>query len=83
VRSGLTAFNASTVLQLGAWKAKDAEAHKTIEAKRKELESQNVRLDMAYIQKLAKDEASHAQSVTTLKTWVPHLAELKRSALKL
>jgi energy-coupling factor transporter ATP-binding protein EcfA2 len=78
VRSGLTAFNASTVLQLGAWKAKDAEAHKTIEAKRKELESQNVRLDMAYIQKLAKDEASHAQSVTTLKTWVPHLAELKR-----
>ena len=33
---------------------------------------------MAYISKLAKDEASHAQSVKNLRTWPPHLAELRK-----
>ena len=78
VREGLLAFSTTTSTQISTWKAKEGEAHKIIESKRKELEAQNVRLDMAYIQKLAKDEASHAQSVANLKTWVPHLANLKR-----
>lgn len=71
-------FSAAVQAQLQLWKAKDAEAAKAIEAKRKELESQNVKLDMAYIQKLATDEATHQQNVTNLKTWIPHLAELRR-----
>src|SRR5262249_658618 len=49
-----------------------------IDGKRKALEAQNIRLDMAYIQKLANDEARYKQNVINLKTWVPHLAELKR-----
>jgi hypothetical protein len=31
-----------------------------------------------YISKLAKDEASHQQSVRNLKTWQPHLIEVRR-----
>jgi hypothetical protein len=61
-----------------AWKAKDAQASREIEDKRKELEAQGVRLDMAFIQKLANDEATHNQSVINLKAWIPELASLKR-----
>src|SRR5205823_8347946 len=46
--------------------------------KRKELEAQGVRLDMGFISKLAKDEASYKKSLEVLGTWKPHLAELKR-----
>ncbi len=53
-------------------------ALKEIEDQRKTLEAQNIRLDMGYIQKLARDEAHYKQNVAILKTWVTHLAELKR-----
>lgn len=78
IRAGLHAFQTAARVQLAAWKAKDAEASREIEDKRKELEAQGVRLDMAFIQKLANDEATHNQSVINLKTWIPELASLKR-----
>jgi hypothetical protein len=78
IRASLQSFQASARAQLAAWKAKDAEASRQIEDKRKALEAQGVRLDMAFIQKLATDEATHNQSVINLKTWIPELATLKR-----
>jgi hypothetical protein len=65
-------------IQLTSWKAKEAEALKTIEVKRKVLEAQNIRLDMAYIQKLSKDEAKFKADLATLRGWKPHLQELQR-----
>src|SRR6185437_3963801 len=53
------AFGALLAEELRTWKVKDEEAKRTIETKRQELETQGVRLDMAFIQKLAADEASH------------------------
>jgi hypothetical protein len=59
-------------------RAKETEAQKRIDAKRRELEALKVSFDMSYITKLTADEASHAQSVKNLKTWKPHLAETKK-----
>jgi hypothetical protein len=52
-------FDAIVSEQMRLWKTKEAEAVRTIEGKRKELETQGVRLDMGFIQKLAKDEAGY------------------------
>jgi len=70
-------FREAVDVQVAAWKARETDVVKSIDTKRKELESQGIRLDMAYIQKLAKDEASFKQSVINLKTWQPHLEELR------
>lgn len=67
-----------TDAQLAAWKGKEAEALKVIDSKRKSLEAQSIRLDMAYIQKLAKDEAKLKTELANLRTWKPHLDELRR-----
>jgi DNA-binding MarR family transcriptional regulator len=72
-----TMFGTLVTQELRAWKLKDEEAKRVIEAKRQELEAQGVRLDMAFIQKLAADEASYKKSVEALKKWKPHLASLK------
>lgn len=71
-------FSKAVEAQLGTWKQKDSDASARIEAKRKELEAKGVRLDMKYIQKLATDEASQAQNLKNLRSWVPHLADLKK-----
>ncbi len=54
-----TTFGTLVTQELRAWKLKDDETKRTIEAKRQELETQGVRLDMAFIQKLAADEANY------------------------
>ena len=51
-------FNGVVTEQIRLWRSKEAEALRVIETKRKELEAQGVRLDMEFISKLAKDEAS-------------------------
>ena len=49
-----------------------------IEAKKKELLSHGIRLDMPFIQKLVSDEARAAENLRNLKTWVPELARLRK-----
>ena len=78
-KASFKSFAEEAQKNIASWKAKEAASRKVIDEKRKALEAQNIRLDMAYIQKLAKDEASHKQSLTNLKAWVPHLAKLKRN----
>jgi hypothetical protein len=58
--------------QLRAWGLKESATLRTIEEKRKQLEAQGIRLDMSFIQSLAKDAASYTQSLATLRKWVPH-----------
>jgi hypothetical protein len=78
IKADLAGFEKLVGGQLGGWKAKEGDAQKRIDAKRRELETLKVSFDMSYISKLAKDEASHQQSVRNLKTWRPHLIEVRR-----
>lgn len=78
-----SAFAALLEEQLLAWKQKDEDAKRAVETKRQELEAQGVRLDMAFIQKLAADEANYKKSLDVLKKWRPHLTALKRQRMKL
>jgi energy-coupling factor transporter ATP-binding protein EcfA2/histidinol phosphatase-like PHP family hydrolase len=71
-------FNKCVTEALNAWTAKDNQAQQQIDDKRKELEAQGIKLDMAYVQKLAKDEASQKQNVANLKAWQPVLQELNK-----
>lgn len=76
--SSMATFEAATTAQIAAWRTKDAEAQRKIDDKRKELEALKIAFDMSYIAKLAADEAAHAQAVTNLNTWKPHLADLRK-----
>jgi len=73
MKGGATKLSAVVTAQLAAWKTKEQVVLKEIEDKKRELEAQGIRVDMAYIQKLATDEARLKQEVTNLKTWKPHL----------
>jgi hypothetical protein len=74
----LRGFEEIVADQIVSWKAKETEAQKRIDAKRRELEALKVSFDMSYISKLAKDEASHQQSVKNLNLWKPHLVEKRK-----
>lgn len=78
LKAGLVAFENIVATQIASWKAKEAEAQKKVDEKRRELEAMKVPFDMSYITKLTKDEAGHKQSITNLNSWKPHLKELRR-----
>lgn len=78
LRAGLIAFERIVTAQIVSWKAKESEALKKVDEKRRELEALKVPFDMSYIAKLTKDEASHQQSVRNLNTWKPHLGDLHK-----
>jgi len=63
--------------RIGEWKALEAGAMSSIESKKKALEAKGVRLDMAYIAKLAKNEAQLQANLTALSAWIPHLKKLR------
>jgi DNA repair ATPase RecN/histidinol phosphatase-like PHP family hydrolase len=78
IKAGLSGFEKIVSTQIAKWKAKDTEAQKKVDAKKRELEALKVKFDMSYITKLAKDEASYQQNVKNLHSWEPHLKEQKR-----
>lgn len=78
IKTELAGFEKIISIQVATWKAKEAEAQRKIDAKRRELEALKISFDMSYISKLAKDEASHAQSVKNLNAWKPHLAQKRK-----
>lgn len=68
---------------LTVWRSRDTAALAEIEEKRKALEAQGIKLDMAYIQKLARDEAQAKQNITTYETWGAKLKDLQKERIKL
>lgn len=70
-------------IPLNQWKTKEQEAAAEIESKRKELASQGVKLDIAYIRKLAADEAEYKKSLAAATTWEPYLKELRTKRTEL
>lgn len=79
---GFKAFEKAADTQIAAWKAKEAAALQGIDKKKKELEGQNIKLDMGYIQKLARDEARLSTELKGLKAWPTKLTALERQATK-
>lgn len=77
---GFKAFQRTAGERLTAWKAKESEAVQKIDEKKKELEGQNIRLDMAFIQKLTKDEANQKAELASLRKWPPLLADLEKQS---
>jgi energy-coupling factor transporter ATP-binding protein EcfA2 len=85
VKAAATTLSTVVTEQLIAWKSKEQGILKQIEDKKRELEAQGITVDMAYIQKLATDEARLKQEVINLKTWKSHLDGLwkqRRETLK-
>jgi ABC-type lipoprotein export system ATPase subunit len=85
VRGGAATLSTVITDQLTAWRVKEQGILKQIEDKKREVEAQGVRVDMAYIQKLAIDEAKLKQEVANLRAWKPYLDDLwkqRREALK-
>jgi DNA repair ATPase RecN/histidinol phosphatase-like PHP family hydrolase len=78
VKSELANFEATVMGQFNTWQAKEIDAQRKIDTKRRELEALKVSFDMSYISKLAADEASHSQSVKNLRAWKPHLLETQK-----
>ncbi|MGI8742541.1 MAG: AAA family ATPase [Bryobacteraceae bacterium] len=83
LRISVAEFSDKVSVQLKSWRAKDLQAQQTIEAKEKELEAQGIRLDMAYIQKLAQEEAVYTKELAELKALKSELMELKRQRIAL
>lgn len=77
IKDGLSGFEKLVATQITNWKAKDTEAQKKVDAKRRELEALKIKFDMSYITKLATDEASYQQSVKDLHSWKPYLKAQK------
>ena len=85
VQAAASSLSGVVTEQLAAWKAKEQAIVKQIDDKKRALESEGIRVDMAYIQKLAADEARLKQDVAKLNTWKPHLEGLwkeRREMLK-
>lgn len=72
-------FSAEVKRQLDQWKSREQEILGKIEDKRKVLLQQGVKLDLAFIKKLATDESSHKQSLKTLEAWEANL-KIQRKA---
>lgn len=70
-------FKENAKREMDAWALKERPIREDIEVRRSALEQQGVKLNMAHISKLTADEATHKQTLTTLKSWEPHLQRLQ------
>jgi histidinol phosphatase-like PHP family hydrolase len=78
ITAGVAGLEKLIAAQVGTWRTKETEAQNRIDTKKKELEALKVTFDMAYIAKLASDEAGHQQKLKNLGAWKTHLAEVQR-----
>jgi len=72
------AYSKSVKQKIQAWQHRDATATANIEAKKQELLAAGIRLDMPFIQQLVTEVANLTEQLKVLKTWEPHLVELKK-----
>jgi ABC-type polar amino acid transport system ATPase subunit len=69
--------------QLEQWKSKEHAIVNQIETKRQELAAQGIKLDLAYIRKLAADEANYAKSLSALQTCDANMKDMQKARLEL
>ena len=78
-----TAFKQSINDEVEKWKAKEIEVVKKIEAKRIELESQGVKLDISFIRKVTKDVSDYEAKLKELTIKESEFKELGKARNKL
>ncbi|MBL8558151.1 MAG: AAA family ATPase [Hyphomonadaceae bacterium] len=78
MRAAVKSLTSAANGQLSEWRDKAQTTVSEIETKKKELLAKNIHLDMTYINRLTADEASLTETLRKLKTWVPHLKELRQ-----
>lgn len=83
VEDAVKTFSASVKEHLCEWKVRERKIIEQIEAKRQELLKKGVKLDLAYIRKLAQDEADCTKKLTSLRAWEKHLEGLKKERREL
>jgi DNA repair ATPase RecN len=70
-------FKGDVAIALAAWALKERPIRDDIEVRRSALEQQGIKLNMSHITKLTSDEATHKQTLGTLKGREPHLRGLQ------
>lgn len=75
MKQKITEANAKITMQLQSWVAREKETQQKIEDIRRDLEKQNIKLDMAFIRKVTKDAADCQARLTDLKKSVPKQQE--------
>ena len=76
LKSKAAQLHANVHSQLRAWQTKAQATAQQVDAKKKSLESQGVKVDVAYFQKLANDEQRLTKDVANLNSWKPHRTAL-------
>lgn len=74
----VAAFQKGASSQIEGWKVLERNSTALIDAKRKELADQGLRLDVALIKKLSADEARHEKALNALKAWKPYRDDLQK-----
>lgn len=85
LKTKITDANAKITAQLKSWALKEKETQTKIEDLRRELEKQNIKLDIAFIRKVTKDATDSAAKLIELKKSIPKQQEafkVRRSLLK-
>jgi hypothetical protein len=77
------AFSLEVKKHLDAWKSHEYKILSEIENKRKALQAQGIKLDMAYIKKLATDESAHKKALENLQSCDVRLKELTKARFDL
>lgn len=75
LKSRITEANSKITAQLQNWVAREKETQQKIEYIRRDLEKQNIKLDMTFIRKVTKDAADFAARLTELKRSIPKQQE--------
>lgn len=75
LKQKVVAENGKISTQLDLWIAREKETQEKIEELRRELEKQNIKLDMAFIRKVTKDAADLQARLIELKKSVPRQQE--------
>lgn len=76
-------FSVKVKEHLTSWKASEQQIRTKIDEKRKQLLAEGIKLDLAYIKKLATDESTYQKALTTLSAWKTRLKDLQKARLEL
>lgn len=74
----LAVFSKAVSEHVGTWKLAERAVQLEIDQKRKELSDKGARLDYAFIQKVAQDEARYQKAVDQLAAWVPYKSKVEK-----
>lgn len=78
-----SSLNALVQQKILDWGVKEKTLLATLQSQKAALEAQGVSVDMNYIAKLTRDEATFTTGLANLESWGPHLAELLKKRDKL